>query len=393
MYFNSKNLILFIFLPLLVIGQGDYNHQLSRNRSQLSSLKEDIGNLRNKLKGVKKTETTVLDQLGLIDKETALLARSKGLLEQENRILRRKIRQTNEHLNETRTRYKKLKELYAQRVVYAYKFGRMKNLELLLTASSVNQAYIRYRYLQKIADHDERTIRSIIRKKDKIETLKQNLKTDLKSKNQNLVEKQKQEKIYLSRKKERSALLKKVRWDQASYSRQLQTKQREKENLIQMIIELERKRQLSLRDKKTPEIIDFKFEDFSKAKGKLPWPVQGKVVTRYGKQRDKQSKTYIKNTDIEIKSALGSSVHCVFKGIVRVITYLPSYGNTVIVDHGKGYYSVYSHLDEIYVQKEDGIKTNQIIATVGDSGSLAGAKLQFGIYGKQKTYNPEKWLR
>ena len=63
------------------------------------------------------------------------------------------------------------------------------------------------------------------------------------------------------------------------------------------------------------------------------------------------------------------------------------------MDHGKGYYSVYSHLDEIYVQKEDFVKTGDVLATVGDSGSFSGAKLQFGIYGSQESYNPESWLQ
>jgi len=83
----------------------------------------------------------------------------------------------------------------------------------------------------------------------------------------------------------------------------------------------------------------------------------------------------------------------VFSGIVRVVTYLPGYGNTVIVEHGNGYYTVYAHLAEIYVHKGAAVETNKVIGTVGDSGSLAGAKLQFGIYGGNKTYNPEKWLR
>ena len=397
MYFKMIKLLLFLFLPLLLFGQSSFDRQLSRNRSQLNSLKNEISQIKSKLNSVKKNEISILDQLTLIDKQTALTARAKGLLEQENRILRKKIKQTNKRLEETRQRYEQLKNLYAKRTVYAYKYGKIRSLELLLSSSSVNQAFIRYRYLQKIAEHDERSIRSILKRKREIENLKQSLDKDLQQKRRNLIAKKEQEAEYISRRKEKAALLKKIRWNEASYSKQLSIKEKEKENLIQMIIELERQRQEQLTNSRKsgeePLAIDFKFDDFSRAKGKLPWPVKGKVVTRYGKHKDKGSKTYTRNTDIEIKSKLGTPVHCVFKGVVRVITYLPGYGKTIIVDHGKGYYSVYSHLDEIYVQKDDGIKTGQVIAAVGDSGSLAGAKLQFGIYGKQRTYNPEKWLR
>ncbi len=397
MYFKMIKILLFLFLPLLLLGQANFDRQLSRNRSQLNSLKDDIARIKSKLSSVKKNESSILDQLNLIDKEAALIARAKGLLEQGNRILRKKINHTNERLKEARKRYEQLKNLYAKRTVYAYKYGKIRSLELLLSSASVNQAFIRYRYLQKIAEHDERSIRSILKRKQEIESLKQSLDQSLRLKRRNLAAKKEQEAVYLSRKKEKASLLKKMRWNESTYSRQLSVKQEEKENLIQMILELERQRQAQLthnsKRSDEPIVIDFEFDDFSRAKGKLPWPVKGKVVTRYGKHKDKGSKTYTKNTDIEIKSKLGTPVHCVFKGVVRVITYLPGYGNTIIVDHGKGYYSVYSHLDEIYVQKDTGIKTGQVIAAVGDSGSLAGAKLQFGIYGKQRTYNPEKWLR
>ncbi len=392
MLFKSYSFVLLLLVPFYLFGQIDYDKKLSRNRSHLNALKKDISDIKVKLSTVKKKESSYVEQLALIDKQTALISHSKGLLKQENRLLKGKIEQNNKQLKVTKNRYSNLKELYGKRMVYIYKYGRMRDLELLLTSNSFNQAFIRYRYLQEIAKHDERTIRSIQKKKREIENLRRSLSETLILKKKNLTEKEKQETAYTKRKKEKSAALKKIRWSQAAYDKQLTVKQKETENLIQLILNLENQKQLSQRDKSRPSAIDFKFDKFIKTKGKLPWPVNGKVVTRYGKVKDPNSKTYVKNTDIEIKSSLGTPVRCVFKGVARVITYLPGYGNTVIVDHGSGYYTVYSHLDEIYVHQDDGIKTSQVIATVGDSGSLAGAKLQFGIYGKQDTYNPELWL-
>lgn len=395
MYSKYLNLVLALLFPAFVAGQVNFDRKLNQNRDQLSTLKKDILSIKSKLANMNKKEAGVLDQLALIDKETALISRSKGLLERENRLLLGKIQFTNRRLSDAEQHYKKLQELYAQRMVYAYKFGDVRNLELLLSSESLNQAFIRYRYLQKIAEHDERTIQLLRKKKEEIADLKNNLNSTLQFKQRNLAQKKKQESLYQSRKKEKAGLLKKVRWNQSTFNKQLAQKEKEKNNLIQMILKLERQRQKNLTrtDSKAPTVIEFDFDDFKKAKGKLPWPVSGKVVTHYGKQNDKGSKTYTKNTDIEISSKLGTPVRSVFKGVVRVITYLPGYGNTVIVDHGKGFYTVYSHLDEIYVQQDQGIDLGQSIATVGDSGSLAGTKLQFGIYGKQSTYDPEKWLR
>lgn len=397
----------FIIIALLCVaglsGQS-IDRQMDANRRQLESLKSEISRIKESLSRVKKNETSVLKQIDLIDEHSALIARQKGILKQQSRLLQKQIQRTNRNLESTKQRLTQLKSLYAKRLVYAYKYGRMRQAELLLSSASLNQAMIRYRYLKEIEAHDRRTLKSIQKKKIEIEKLKAALKNNLKRKQDNIREQKRQESIYLSQKKEKNRLLKKIRWNQITYGKELAAREKEKENLIQILLELERKRQLDLErrqkqslsakpEKRTEPLVDFKFDNFRKAKGKLPWPVSGKVISKYGKHKDPKSKTYVKNTDIEIRSKLGTPVRCVFKGVVRVITYLPGYGNTVIVDHGNGYYTVYSHLDEIYVQKNSSVRTNQVIATVGDSGSLAGAKLQFGIYGKQKVYNPEKWLR
>jgi len=387
-------LFLLLIVPWLALSQNTLDRQLQNNRSHLQDLRRQIDEIKTQLAQSRSQEKNLLQQISLIDREVALLARAKGILAKQSRLLQRKIDITTARLNKTTERYNKLRALYARRVVYAYKYGNVRNLELLLSSASFNQALIRYRYLKIIAEHDARTIKSILKKRKEIQRIKADLADQLSGKKETLRQKRLEEKKYLARKNEKKRLVAELHRRQQNYAQQLAQKQKEKENLIAMIVELERKRKLAERRTVAKrEVVRFDFKDFKRAKGKLPWPVRGKVITHYGKQRDPQSKTYIKNTDIEIRSNLGTEVRCVFKGLVRVITYLPGYGNTVIVDHGKGFYTVYSHLDEIYVDKGDGVDTGQVIATVGDSGSLAGARLQFGIYGGHKTYNPEKWLR
>ena len=104
-------------------------------------------------------------------------------------------------------------------------------------------------------------------------------------------------------------------------------------------------------------------------------------------------KTTINNTGIDIRVNEGDKVKAVFTGIVTMITYLSGFGNTIIIDHGGGYYSVYSHLDDILVELDDLVDTGDTIGLAGDSGSLEGNKLHFALFANQKTENPQKWLR
>ena len=376
--------------PLKAVDNNE--QELSRSRSILEQLKSEINRIQEQISQTKNEESSLTQQIALIDRKMALTSRARGLLERERTIISREIDQSNKNLEATRQQLQDLKDLYARRAVYSYKFGRIKNIQLILSSVSFNQALIRYRYLKLIAENDERTIRSIARKESEIVQLKQKLDRDLALKEQNLQEKQREERRYLASKSDKNSLLKKLRWTQTTYQEQLALKERERQRLVSLIAELERKRQRQEQTGDQPDYVDFDFDDFAKARGKLPWPVKGKVITKYGRLHDPNSKTTINNTDIEIQSTLGTPVRNVFTGVVRIITYLPGYGNTVIIDHGKGFYTVYSHLDEIYVQKDDFIRTGEVIATVGESGSLSGSKLQFGIYGAQRSYDPQQWL-
>jgi septal ring factor EnvC (AmiA/AmiB activator) len=133
--------------------------------------------------------------------------------------------------------------------------------------------------------------------------------------------------------------------------------------------------------------------NFSKNKGRMNWPVSGKIITKFGKYTDPILKTTLKNTGIDIKADFGKPIRAVYSGRVSLITFMAGYGNTVILEHGGGYYTVYSHLNEIYVAQGETVEAGKTIATVGESGSLTGPKLHFELYAKQKPVNPLTWLR
>jgi septal ring factor EnvC (AmiA/AmiB activator) len=65
----------------------------------------------------------------------------------------------------------------------------------------------------------------------------------------------------------------------------------------------------------------------------------------------------------------------------------------IIVDHGKNYYTVYAHLEEAFKAKGDIVETGEVIATVGDTGSMTGTKLYFEVRHHGKPMNPLEWLK
>ena len=386
-------LLLLVFLFSFSMAQDKIN----QTRTLLKQLEKQIEELHQKILDTKRKEANLQMQIQLIDHEMSLILRSKGLLEKEIELLKSKIANTRKKLATAQKKLARLKALYAARAIYSYKYGKIKNIELLLNAQSINQALIRLKYLQQIARHDENLIHSIEKEKSRILKMEQSLEKALQQKNTAYQQIQLKTRRYLARKNEKQQLLRKLKRSHYAFQNQLRQKDRERQQLLDIIAalekeRLEKERQAKAQPHKQKEFPHFNFENFRKAKGKLPWPVKGKIITPYGLHKDPVFKTAIKNTYIEIKAQKGTPVRCIFPGVVRVITYLPDYGNTIIIDHGKGYYSIYSHLGEIYVYKNDPVKQNQIIAKVGDSGYIGQSSLRFSIYSSKQIYNPTIWL-
>ena len=143
-------------------------------------------------------------------------------------------------------------------------------------------------------------------------------------------------------------------------------------------------------ERKKREIVELPFEQ---KKGKLPWPVSGKIVSYFGKQTHPVLGTITENSGIEISTAAGAPVSAVSDGMVVTITWLRGFGNTIIVLHDNNYYSVYSHVENINVIQDEYVDAGQLLATVTSNGSMNDPRLHFELWHEQDKLNPGYWLR
>jgi murein DD-endopeptidase MepM/ murein hydrolase activator NlpD len=124
----------------------------------------------------------------------------------------------------------------------------------------------------------------------------------------------------------------------------------------------------------------------------LIWPVQGEIISHFGRQRHPTLNTITENLGVEIKTKLGTPVFAVSDGEVQTITWQRGRGNIIIISHGEGFYTVYTNLSEIRVELSDIVKQGQIIGTVGDSGARDTPILHFQIWKNTHNLDPEEWL-
>jgi len=133
--------------------------------------------------------------------------------------------------------------------------------------------------------------------------------------------------------------------------------------------------------------------DIRTVQGALAWPVQGKIIEHFGKQRNAKFSTVTFNNGLKIAAAPGVEVHSVFAGTVLFSQWFKGYGNLVILDHGNRVFSLYGNLKAPTVSVGDHVNAGQAIAGVGESEDAHSGYLYFEMRQDNKPEDPQKWLR
>lgn len=127
---------------------------------------------------------------------------------------------------------------------------------------------------------------------------------------------------------------------------------------------------------------------FEKVRGRLSWPVAGKIVARFGQSRGGG----LKWNGVLVEAARGTPVKALYDGRIAYADWLQGLGLLVIVDHG-GYMSLYAHSEQIYKAVGDRVTAGEAIATVGDSGGRSAPGLYLEIRRGAKAIDPIPWFR
>jgi len=279
-------------------------------------------------------------------------------------------------------------EIYvARRLVALYKMNWLGRFHLLASAGSMHEFIQRKTALERILAHDEKVRLELISDQEELKNALSRLKGLKEQKSSRVTELKKQIRRMSQERSTRTELLADIRSQKALELAAIDA-------LTQASNELDRKINLlntsinhSVPDKNVSRL------PFSAHKGLLIQPVNGKIISLYGSYKNPKYNITNFRSGIDIKAETGEPVRSVFQGRVLYSSWFKTYGNMIIIDHGKNYYTVYAHLEEAFKAKGDDVETGEVIATVGDTGSLTGAKLYFEVRHHGKPVNPLPWLK
>lgn len=371
-------------LGLLLAQSPAPKHDVSDFEKRLAKINGQISELRGKIEAEALKESSILSSLARINLNKALVEREIAAWNVQMEKARAELAGIQANVRGLTANLEKDNAAIEKTLVTLYKFGRLDFFHFMLQARDF-EAYTtesrhlallaRYQedavaaYLKALAELGEAEGRLAAKKKDVAEILRE---TNLK----------KQELEAEQRKN--SDLVQEIRRDRQTHEQALQ-ELRDSAEQLQVMMKKIADEQWALPSAFVP---------LYERRGKLPWPLEGRVITSFGLQRHPRFNTIVMNNGVEIAPAKDKSlILAVHAGKVVFADYFQGYGNLLILDHGMTYYTLYGHCSQFLVNVGDMVRADQPVALVGDSGSLNGECLYFEVRYKTKALDPLQWLK
>lgn len=367
----------------------------AQKRKELEDIRREAQEKRAAAGKLKGQETKVMGELRRTDRE---LSRTRGRLRslqnRKNRlgtqleVTRASLQRSIHNLQSQRTKLRRrLRELY--------KFGPARELESLLSSRSFAELMTRWDFLTMVAQQDRVLLETVRAEKDDVEQNKSQLETNINQVQQHEKRTSTETSKLSSLRQNRAETVKKIKSQRATYEAAAAELERSARRIQSLLAQLERRRrednERARAQGRDPQPYS---GDFAKGLGQLDWPVRGDIVGRFGLETHPRFNTQIRNDGLDIAAAVGTSVRAVAKGRVDAANEdFEGIGGIVVLNHGDGYYTLYSHLSEVSVRSGQEVTPGQAIGRVGDEGSLKGPMLHFEVRKGTTPQNPQTWLR
>jgi septal ring factor EnvC (AmiA/AmiB activator) len=347
--------------------------RLRREQSRLESQVRDAGAELRNIERQRETTNRLVNELelqmrGLGDQ---LLSSSQQLaLAQDNLADRRAV------LN--------------HRLVEIYKRGPLHTFQVLLTSASFSDLLSRYKYLHTQNRQDRSLVQDITKLEQRIRFQRGELVSVRDQLDRNREERAAELRSYSDLAEERSARLTRLRRTTQTTAERLTALDRDEARLNEVLAALERARRAAPRRPAGPAgAPTLTTADL----GRLDWPVEGRILFRFGRDT-LASGAVIRRNGIGIAAPAGTAIKAVSAGRIALVQRLGTYGLTVAVEHGNGYFSLYMQLAAANVTVGEMIQKGQTVGTVGGENTAEGSHLYFEIRGEnQIALDPAAWLR
>lgn len=349
-------------------------------QEEYKKIKKEMRENKEKIEKVERREHSILSDLEETGKELSTVETDLRTSRKRLNNTKSQISRVEAEISINRKSIDRQREWLERKLRAMQKYSYPGDIILLLSnTEDISQLTKSWKNLEYIALYENRILNSY---KENLKGLQEKEK-QLKGLEAELVkntEKVRSKEAELAGKKgEKEAVLASVQNEKSSYEKMLKELKEASRRLLDVIQESEKD--------------TYRAKGFSGLRGKLLWPVEGRIAIPYGSSKDPRFNTPVFKSGIFIQTGDDINAKAVYAGKVVFAEWFKGYGRLMIVNHGDGYHTLYGSLSEIFSKVGDIINSGQVIGRVGDSGILDAPGLYFEVRYKGKPLDPVQWLK
>jgi murein hydrolase activator len=371
-------LTLFHLAPSLAADSGKAAVQEAR----LQQLRTRIGDMKNELEAMHGKKNAVDRELEEAEKELGAVSSVLRRLEREIGQSRTRLDDLGHERLESRKKLQAMQDILARELRSAYVMGQQQQVKLLLNQddpTAIARLMTYYGYLSRARTDRIRGITSALNELTLIEQQVKEQKSGLeKLKDEKIAESDRLKQMQANRKE----VLVRMQAQLRKKSDELAALQRDEQNLQQLVESL----RSALRD--IPPATA-RLKSISPLKGKLVWPVEGRIGMPFGAL---QADGKLRSRGVLVSASAGADVHAIASGQVVFADWLRGFGLLLIIDHGKGYMSLYGYNRSLFKEVGDRVEAGDLIASVGDSGGREQSGLYLELRKDGRPFDPAPWF-
>jgi septal ring factor EnvC (AmiA/AmiB activator) len=361
--------------------------QIDKLKQQKQDVDQKIKKSESEVQKITRKEIAIIESLNAADRALNKSRKRLSAIASEMKKLEQKKIDTTKESEDLMQQIKINQQYVALRLVALYKLNQLGQIHVLATADTVQDLLQRQAALEKILTYDQKIRAQLEKDRARLEGLLSGIK---KYENQNRVlyaEYNKQLDRVSRERSQRAKLLAEVRNQKSLELAAIETLKNSAKALDQELSNLTQKADTASKEQNIQQL------SIAQYKGLLNMPVNGKIITLYGPYKNTKFNVINFRSGIDIEAEKGDPVRAVYGGKIVYSNWFKGYGNMIIIDHGTNYHTVYAHVEDMFKSKGDIVESGEVIATVGDTGSITGSKLHFEVRHHGKAVDPMIWLK
>ena len=360
--------------------KGSIDAQIAAEEKRRSDLAKQVQTYKNQIKQMGAKVEGLLTKVNTLQQDESLAKQELTVLELQSEKIQENIDVLDVHMKEEQVKIDELSRLMSERLVDMYKYGESGRMRTLFASRSVLEAVEDAYLLKLMNDRDEDILSQLHSKVQNMDLSRRTMddhQTRLREKSEAV---QEQRDKYSQTIKDTNRFITSLRRQKELAEKAAKEAEEAQKAAGIMIAELQRKRARS-------------FIPATGQGSKFDWPLRGVISSPFGNRIHPILKRKILHAGIDVVASNGTPVKTAAPGEVIYNGWLRGYGRVVVVDHGRGFSTLYAHLSASLVQEGQVVKAGAVIARVGKTGNVTGYHLHFEVRQYGTPVNPIKYLK